>query len=271
MFDYQKYRDVLTTFFVSYGIKIVGAVLILFIGLWVIQRLVSFINVQMQKHEVDPSLRPFLQNVLSIGLRILLILAVISQLGMAITSILAVLGSAGLAIGLALQGSLSNFAGGVLILAAKPFRVGDNIEAQGVSGKVCMINILHTIIKTPDNKTIYIPNGPLANSTITNFDLETTRRAEIRIVVQYENDIDLTKRLIQDIIKQDDRILTEPAPQVVSENTDTGIVLITRVWALREHIGGITNDLHDLIRSAFTQHNIAIAWRQPEGLSIKLK
>jgi len=266
MFDYQKYRDVLTTFFVSYGIKFIGALLILFFGLWIIQRLISFINVQMQKHEVDPSLRPFLRSVLSIALRILLIMAVISQLGMAITSILAVLGSAGLAIGLALQGSLSNFAGGVLILAAKPFRVGDNIEAQGVGGKVCMINILHTIIKTADNKTIYIPNGPLANSTITNFDIETNRRAEVRIVVQYENDIDLAKRLVLDIIKQDNLILKDPAPQVVSENTEIGIAIITRVWALREDLGGITNNLHDLIRAAFTQNNIIIASRQSEGI-----
>jgi len=266
MFDYQKYRDVLTTFFVSYGIKFIGALVLLFIGLWIIRVLIDFITRQMQKHDVDPSLQPFLRNVLSIGLRILLILAVISQLGMAITSILAVLGSAGLAVGLALQGSLSNFAGGVLILAVKPFRVGDNIEAQGVSGKVCMINVLHTIIKTPDNKTIYIPNGPLANSTITNFDLETNRRAEVRIVVQYENNIDLAKNLIRDIVNQDRRILSDPTPQVVSENTDLGIALITRVWAARENIGGITNDLHDLIRAAFAQNNITIAIRQTDGI-----
>jgi len=269
MFDYQKYRDVLTTFFVSYGIKFIGAFLILVIGLWIIRQLINFINAQMIKHDVDPSLRPFLRNILNIGLRILLILAVISQLGMALTSIVAVLGSAGLAIGLALQGSLSNFAGGVLLLAVKPFRVGDNIEAQGVSGNVCMINILHTIIKTADNKTIYLPNGPLASGTITNLDMETNRRAEVRITVQYENDIDQAKKLIRDILSQDDRILQEPAPQVVSENTETGIVIITRVWALRQHIGGITNDLHDLIRSAFAQNNISIAYRQPEVLTKK--
>ena len=262
MFDYQKYRDVLTTFVFSYGVKFVGAILILTVGLYLIRWLVTLINLQMKKHEVDPSLRPFLRNILNIGLRILLVMAVISQLGMAITSIVAVLGSAGLAVGLALQGSLSNFAGGVLILAVKPFRIGDYIEAQGVGGKVYMINILHTIIKTADNKTIYIPNGPLANSTITNFDMEANRRADIRILVQYENDIALAKQLIWDILNQDNRILTEPAPQVVSENMDAGIALITRVWTHRENIGVIANDLHDFIRTAFVENNIAITGRQ---------
>ncbi|MDB5262932.1 MAG: mechanosensitive ion channel protein MscS [Adhaeribacter sp.] len=258
MFDYKAYEQVVTTYVIAYGTRLVVAVIIFLIGLWIIKRLVALVNNLMKNYHVDPTLRPFMRNILSVTLRILLIILVIGQLGVEMTSIFAVLASAGLAIGLALQGSLSNFAGGVLILAVKPFRVGDYIEAQGVGGRVHIINILNTVITTADNKTIYIPNGPLANSTITNYDVEPSRRAEVRLVVQNGNDIQLAKKLIQDIIKTDDRILPEPAPQVITENTETGVALITRAWALRENIGNVTNDLHDRIRVAFDEENITL-------------
>lgn len=258
MLDFSRYRELVTTFFVTYGARFIVAIIILFIGLWVIQRLVNFINNIMVNHHVDPSLRPFLRNILNVSLRVVLIIAVIAQLGMEMTSVFAVLGSAGLAVGLALQGSLSNFAGGVLLLTVKPFRVGDYIEAQGVGGRVSIINILNTVIITNDNKTIYMPNGPLANSTITNHDVETNRRTEIRLVLQHGNNVELAKKLIEDIIQTDDRILAEPAPQVISENTDAGVALITRAWTLRENIGSLTNDLHDRIRAAFDRENITL-------------
>jgi small conductance mechanosensitive channel len=269
MQDLKNYPQVLYTFLLTYGGRLLGAILILLIGFWIIKRLTGFINNQMVAHNVDPSLRPFLRNILDITLKILLVIAVISQLGMEMTSIFAVLGSIGLAIGLALQGSLSNFAGGVLILALKPFRVGDNIEAQGVSGRVYLINIMHTVIKTADNKTIFIPNGPLANSTIVNMDMEANRRADLRFLVQYGNDVALAKKLIQQLIDQDSRILADPAPQVVTENLETGVAIHVRVWAAREHLGNITNELQDLVRTAFEQENIAIAWRHTEGAARK--
>lgn len=268
-FDFERYRETLTTFFLTYGAKFLVALLILVIGLWVIKRLVNFINRKMESHEVDPSLRPFLRNLLNVAFKILLIIVVISQLGMEMTSVFAVLGSAGLAIGLALQGSLANFAGGVLILALKPFRVGDYIEAQGVGGHVNLINILNTVIKTPDNKTIYIPNGPLASSTIVNFDVETNRRADVRILVHYGNDVNLAKELINQLIAADPRILTQPAPQVVTENTDLGVNIFTRVWAERGNVGNITNDLHDWIRAAFEKNGISIAYREPSVSAVK--
>jgi small conductance mechanosensitive channel len=258
MFNYKRFEDIVTTYFITYGTRFVVAILIFLVGLWVIQRLVLLINNLMKNYQVDPTLRPFMRNFLSVTLRVLLIIAVIGQLGVEMTSIFAVLASAGLAVGLALQGSLSNFAGGVLILVVKPFRVGDYIEAQGVGGRVCIINILNTVIKTHDNKTIYIPNGPLANSTITNHDVEPNRRAEVRLVVQHGNDIVQAKKLIQTIIQSDDRILPEPAPQVITENIDIGIAMITRAWTLRENIGSLTNDLHDRIRAAFDQENITL-------------
>jgi small conductance mechanosensitive channel len=258
MLDFGRYRELITTFFVTFGARFLMALIFLFIGLWVIRRVVKFLDRLMIRHQVDPSLRPFLGNILNISLRILLIIAVVAQLGMEMTSVFAVLGSAGLAIGLALQGSLANFAGGVLILTIKPFRVGDYIEAQGVGGRVCIINILNTVITTPDNKTIYIPNGPLANSTITNHDVETNRRTEIKLVLQHGNNIDLARNLIKDIIKSDERILPEPAPQIIAENTDAGVALTTRAWTLRENIGSLSNDLHDRIRVAFDQENIIL-------------
>ncbi|CAA9281340.1 MAG: hypothetical protein AVDCRST_MAG95-3331 [uncultured Adhaeribacter sp.] len=263
LFDLNRYRETLTTIFITYGARLLVALFLLLIGLWVVNRLVRLINRQMRVHEVDPSLRPFLSNVLNVSLKIMLLVAVIAQLGVEMTSVFTILGSAALAVGLALQGSLANFAGGVLILASKPFRVGDYIEAQNVAGNVCLINILNTVIKTPDNKTIYIPNGPLASGTIVNFDVEANRRADVRILVHYGNDIDLAKNLIQQIIEQDNRILKEPAPQVVAENTDLGINIFTRVWAERANVGPITNDLHDNIRAAFEQNNIRIAFRDP--------
>ena len=263
LFDFEKYRETLTTFFLKYGVKVLVALLILLVGLWVIKRLINFISHEMEDQQVDPSLRPFLRNLLQVALKILLIIVVISQLGLEITSVFGVLGSAGLAIGLALQGSLANFAGGVLLLVIKPFRVGDHIEAQGVAGNVCLINILNTVIKTADNKTIYIPNGPLASSTIVNSDVEANRRADVRILVQYSSDIDRAKDLIRQIIAHDARILPEPPPQVVTENTDLGVAIYTRVWAERAHVGPITNDLHDWIRGAFAQNAILIAYREP--------
>jgi small conductance mechanosensitive channel len=264
MSELKNYPEVIYAFLINYGSRLVASILILLVGFWIVQRLTKVIDNLMKAHNVDPSLRPFLRNVLGITLKVLLLVAVVSQLGVEMTSIIAVLGSIGLAIGLALQGSLSNFAGGVLILALKPFRVGDNIEAQGVSGRVFLINIMNTVIKTADNKTIFIPNGPLANSTIVNMDMETNRRADIRILVQYGNDMTLAKRLIQELIDRDQRILTDPAPQVVTENLETGVAIYVRVWAAREHVGNITNELQDHIRSVFEKEHISIAWRQPE-------
>lgn len=269
MLDFKQYSDTIFRFLLTYGLRMVAAVLVLLVGFWIIKRLSNFVDKQMQGHHVDPSLRPFLRNVLNIGLKILLLIAVVSQLGMEMTSIFAVLGSIGLAIGLALQGSLSNFAGGVLILALKPFRVGDNIEALNVSGKVYLINIMNTVIKTADNKTIFIPNGPLANATIVNMDIEATRRADLRILVQYGNDLELAKKLIRHLIAHDRRILADPAPQVVTENLETGVAIHIRVWSTREDLGNVTNDLQDQVRAELEKENIPIAWRQAELLPRK--
>ncbi|MGV3640304.1 MAG: mechanosensitive ion channel family protein [Adhaeribacter sp.] len=269
MLDFKQYSDTIFAILWDYGGRLVGAMLILVLGFWIIKRLSNFVDRQMQGHHVDPSLRPFLRNVLNISLKILLLIAAVSQLGMAMTSVFAVLGSVGLAIGLALQGSLSNFAGGVLILVLKPFRVGDNIETLNVSGRVYLINIMNTVIKTADNKTIFIPNGPLANATIVNMDMEANRRADLRILVQYGNDLELAKKLIRHLIAHDRRILADPAPQVVTENLETGVAIHIRVWSAKEELGNVTNDLQDQIRAELEKESIPIAWRQAELLPRK--
>src|SRR5688572_7268268 len=203
MFDFSKYSRTITNYIVLYGMKILIAMIILVVGLWLIKRVTNFLFRLMEKRGVDPSLVPFLHNIANIALKIMLLIVVISQIGIEATSFLAILGSAGIAIGLALQGSLSNFAGGVLLLTVRPFRVGDFIDAQGQSGKVHEINIFNTIIKTGDNKTIFIPNGPLASGTIVNYDLEEHRRVDMKFTIDYRNDVEKAREILREIMRKD--------------------------------------------------------------------
>ena len=257
MFEFETYRVGLTNFFLIYGVRVIVALLILIIGWWVTQRIVNLVYRLMVKKDLDPSLRPFLKNILSISLKVFLIIFVISQVGFEVTSFIAVLGSAGLAIGLALQGSLANFAGGVLLLVIKPFKVGDFIEVQATMGKVCQINMFNTVLKTGDNKTIFIPNGPLASSTIINYDVEDTRRVDMRFLIGHENDLQKAKAILTTIIEADARILEIPAPQIVSEFNELQVTLIVRVWSKREDYWGIYWDLMEKVKTTFDLENIS--------------
>ncbi|MDX5345952.1 MAG: mechanosensitive ion channel [Hymenobacteraceae bacterium] len=230
MNEIVRYKDVLLAYILQHGMRVVGAILILVIGLWLIKRINKFIFELMVKRGVDESLRPFIRNVLGIAMRVLLVIVVISQIGVEATSFIAILGSAGLAVGLALQGSLSNFAGGVLILTLKPFRVGDFIEAQSQAGTVKLINIFNTVLKTADNKTIIIPNGPLANSTVVNYSMEPQRRVDLKFIIGYRNDIAEAKEIINRILDEDERVLAEPARQIISEVGENNITIMARVW-----------------------------------------
>ena len=257
MFDFSRYTRTITNYVVLYGMKILIALLILVVGLWLIKRLTNFLFRLMEKRGVDPSLIPFLHNIANIALRIILIIIVISQIGIEATSFLAILGSAGIAIGLALQGSLSNFAGGVLLLTLRPFRVGDYIEAQGQSGKVHLINIFNTIIKTGDNKTIFIPNGPLASGTIVNYDLEEKRRVDLKFDLGSGHDISKARNLIYNIAAQDLRVYKEPAPKVVvSETSSSHSVLLVRVWTNHEDYWDVYYGLQENIKEAFQKESI---------------
>ncbi len=252
MFDIAKYSDLVTNFFLIYGIKIISAILILIVGLWIVNRISHLINNLMLRKGVDASLRPFLANIISIALRVLLLVVVIGQLGIEMTSFIAVLGSVGLAIGLALQGSLSNFAGGVLILTIKPFRVGDFIDAQGQSGTVHLINIFNTVIKTADNKTVYMPNGPLANSVVVNYNVEPTRRIEINYNIGLNSNIAQVRQKLNNLVQADARILQQPAPAILITNfTDTNITITLRTWCKREDFASLSSDLRERAAEVF--------------------
>ncbi|RAU81639.1 mechanosensitive ion channel family protein [Pontibacter arcticus] len=256
----DQYQDIAINFILVYGLRLIIAILILLIGLWAINKFTAFVFRLMERRNVDESLRPFLKNILGIALRILLLVVVVAQLGLEMTSFIAVLGSAGLAVGLALQGSLSNLAGGVLILTIKPFRVGDFIEAQGQRGTVQLINIFNTVLKTAENKTVYMPNGPLASTVVVNYSVEPTRRVELVYTVSVNNAIGKVRQLILQTVQADARVLPDPAPVlVVTSFTDTLITLTAQVWCKRQDAGNLVWDLNEQVKAAFEANNIAIS------------
>ncbi|RNI25635.1 mechanosensitive ion channel family protein [Rufibacter latericius] len=261
MFDAERFLVRLQDFALLYGIKILVAIIILLIGLWFIRRITDFTYQLMTRKNVDPSLRPFLKNILKIVLLVMLILVVIAQVGLEVTSFIALLGSAGLAVGLALQGSLSNFAGGVLILAIKPFRVGDFIEAQGQKGTVSLINIFNTVITTEDNKTIYLPNGPLASAVVVNYDVENNRRLDIAYTVDSAISLAKIREVIQRVIATDDRILKEPEPSVGVEKLAAQTMTISvKVWVQRGdyRFQQVSEALNEKVKEAFEQEEITL-------------
>ncbi|WP_422395433.1 mechanosensitive ion channel family protein [Robertkochia solimangrovi] len=216
----------------AYALKAIGAIVIWIIGSWLISRLVKAVTYVMDKREYDMSLKLFLRSLTSWGLKILLIIMVLGTLGVETTSFAAVIAAAGLAIGMALQGSLANFAGGVLILIFKPFKVGDFIEAQGVSGTVKEIGIINTQLNTFGNQLAVVPNGKLSNDNIINYSAESTRRENITAGISYDSDIKKAKEILLDIVNNFDKVNKEPAPQVmVAELADSSVNLSLRYWA----------------------------------------
>ena len=250
---------------ISYAPKVLLALITLIIGLWIISIIGNIFGRFMKKKKVDESLRPFLISLASIALKILLIISVIGMLGVATTSFVAVLAAAGFAVGLALQGSLANFAGGVLILLFKPFKVGDYIDAQGHSGTVHSIEILATTLKTPDNKTIIIPNGSLSNNSIVNYSTEKNRRLDMTFSIGYADDMNKAQKILEDIVKKDKRILKEPAYQIVISNLNiSSIDFAVRVWV-------DANDYWDLyfymlkkVKEEFDKNKISIPYPQQD-------
>lgn len=239
------------------------ALIVLLLGLWLINLGAKGLQKLFIIRGVDESLHHFLTNIFSVSLKIVLVISVISVLGVETTSFIAVIGSAGLAIGLALQGSLANFAGGVLILTIKPFKKGDYITSMGDSGTVHIINIFNTILKTPDNQTVHIPNGKLANSTIINFTEEPHRRIVIPCGISYDEDIERVKNVLWKIIEEEERIIPEPAPQVVVTGFgDNAVNLAVRVWAKREDYWDVNFSLNEQIKKRFNENDISIPFPQ---------
>lgn len=246
----------------EYSGKLTLAVITLLVGWWLISRLTSSIGRMLEARKVDRALSSFISSLVSIVLRILLLISVASMIGVETTSFIAMIGAAGLAIGLALQGSLANFAGGVLIMLFRPFRAGDWIEAQGVSGSVDSIQIFHTTLKTADNKVVIVPNGALSNGHITNYSREPRRRADINIGIDYSSDIKKAREVLLEIA-QDPRVHVEPAPVVlVTGLGDSAVNLSLRVWVATGDFWPVTFSFTELAKERLTEAGIGIPFPQ---------
>jgi small conductance mechanosensitive channel len=245
--------------------KLILAVLLYFLGTYVIKFVKRTIDKVFLKYEIDPSLATFLGSFLQGVLYVLLALAILPTLGVQVTSFIAVLGAAGLAVGLALQGSLANFAGGVLILVFKPFKVGDTIEAQGTLGSVEAIDILYTTVRNFDNKVVTIPNGSLANNNITNFSDKPTRRVELPVGVAYGTDLKKTRKIVLDVLAKDERIHADPEPVVKFTNFgDSSLDLSIRCWTDTPNLWPVYWDNMEAIKEAFEANDIEIPFPQQD-------
>jgi small conductance mechanosensitive channel len=248
---------------VNYFPKILLAIITFFSGIWIINFLIKAIDNSMKKNNVEVSLRRFLKSFMRISFKTVLIISVIAMIGVDVSSFIAVLATAGFAIGMALQGSLSNFAGGILILFFKPFKVDEFIEAQGHIGKVESIQILNTILKTPDNKTVVIPNGILSNGVITNFTREKTRRIEFIFGVSYRDDIKKVKKVLESIVKSDKRILKEPSYLIaVKELGESSVNFVVRVWVNGSDYWNVFFDMQETVKLTFDKNKISIPYPQ---------
>jgi small conductance mechanosensitive channel len=243
--------------------ELIKAVVILIIGIIVIKLFRRFMTRLMNRKEHDPTVLKFLMDLITWVLRIILLIAVITKLGVPNTSFVAVLGAAGLAIGLSLQGSLSNFAGGILIILFKPMRVGDYIEAQGQGGTVASIQIFNTKIITSTNQVIYIPNGILSNGVIKNYSKEETRKTDFVVSVSYDSDLKHAKEVLKRIAENDPRILKEPAPAItVKELSANSVNFQVFVWAKNDDYWDMLSDFLEKIKTEFEKENIEIPMPQ---------
>ena len=248
---------------VAWGLKLLGAIIVLIIGLWIIKTIMKKLNTLMEKKETDPSLGSFLTSMFSITLKILLFISVLTMLGVQMTSFIAILGAAGLAVGLALSGTLQNFAGGVMILLFKPFKVGDFIDAQGYMGSVKEIQIFITILTTPDNKTVIIPNGGLSTGSLINYSAEPTRRVNWSFGIAYGDDFDKAKTMILDLLKADKRILTDPEPNIfLGEMADSSVNITTRAWVKGDDYWGVFFDMNEKFYKNADKHGLSIPFPQ---------
>ncbi len=258
-FFYRKALDLTA----SYGPRILGAVAALLLGLWLIKVLVRATRRGLEKSRLDESLVPFVTSLISWTLKTLLFISVLGMIGIQMTSFIAILGAAGLALGMALSGTLQNFAGGVMILLFKPFKVGDFISAQGYSGSVKAIQIFNTILNTPDKQTIIIPNGQLATGSLTNYSAEPQRRVDWTFGIGYGDDYDKAKAVLMRLIGEDERILKEPEPFIaLAELGDSSVNLTVRVWVKSADYWSVYFDMNEKVYKTFPQEGLNIPYPQ---------
>ncbi|NVK52256.1 MAG: mechanosensitive ion channel [Flavobacteriaceae bacterium] len=264
----EKYLEKAEELFVIYAPKIVTALLILLVGLFVINLIIKLTKKVMKKSKIDTTLQKFFGDLLGWALKALLVVTVISKLGVPTASFTAIIGAAGLAVGLALQGSLANFAGGALIMIFKPFKVGDFIKAQGEQGVVKSIEIFTTKLNTVDNKEIIIPNGALSNSNIVNFSAEKTRRVDLTFGVSYDADIKETKNVLTAIVTNHPLVLKDPAPAVLlTELADSSINFAVRSWVNSADYWTVYTEVLEQTKEALDTAGIEIPY--PHVVEIK--
>ena len=255
----SSYANRFINVLLDYSPKLISAFLILFIGLYVIRLTNRIIRKIMIKRNLDPTLTKFLADILLWALRVLLFVTFISKLGIETSSFVAILGAMGLAVGLSLQGSLSNFAGGMLIILFKPFKVGDTIEAQGIIATVIEIQIFVTKLITGNNQTVFIPNGALSNGNIINYSMQGERKADLTFAVSYDSDIKKTKDILLNVLLTNPKVLTNPAPEVFVKNlTSSSVEFAVRPWAKNENYGAVFSDTLENCKIALDQAGIAI-------------
>ena len=245
------------------GWTLIKAFLVFIVGRLLINLVNKLIKRVLLKRDIDPSVKSFVGSLVNVVLTILLIISVVGALGVQTTSFAALLASAGVAVGMALSGNLQNFAGGLIVLLFKPYKVGDWIESQGVSGTVKEIQIFHTILTTGDNKVIYIPNGAMSSGVVTNYNTQTTRRVEWIVGVDYGEDYDKVQQIVTDILAADKRILKDPAPFIALHALDASSVnVVARVWVNSADYWGVYFDINKAIYATFNEKGINFPFPQ---------
>ncbi len=261
--DFSKIIDDIVEFATTTGFKLIAAIIIVIVGMKAIKWLKKWIKTSPKLDKIDSSLRSFAMSFLSVVLYALLFVTVLMILGVPATSFVAVLTTCAAAIGLALQGSLSNFAGGIMILLFKPFKVGDYIEAAGESGVVSEISVVYTELLTPDNKRITIPNGTLTNSVIENYSSEDLRRVDLTFKTSYDCDVEKVKSIIAKVIKNHPKVMENPEPFVrLSEHGDNALTYAARVWCKNADYWDVNFDILESVKKAFDENDITIPYNQ---------
>ncbi len=262
-FQTLDFSVLLDQYLLPYGVKLLLALLIFWIGRIIVKALVGLTRKLLIKAKLDDILVNFIASIVNAVLFLFVIVAALDQLGVNTSSLIALVGAAGLAVGLALQSSLQNFAAGVMMIVFRPFKAGDFIEAAGVTGVVEAINIFSCTLRTPDNREIIVPNGSIYGSAITNYSARKTRRIDMEFGIGYDDDIKLAKKLMMEILQQDSRVLAEPVPLVaVSELADSSINFVVRPWVNASDYWDVRYELTEKIKEAFDNNNISIPYPQ---------
>ena len=263
LFSFKSVTDSLINFGKTYGFKIIGSILIFVLG-WILSKLlVKLLRKGLVKTSLDISLVNFLLKTIHIVILILVLLAALSNLGISTTGLVAAFSAAAIAVSLALKDSLGNIAGGILMLLTQPFSTGHYIETDGVSGTVLKIDLIHTTLKTPDNRQIVIPNGQLVNKTIIDYSKESTRRMDLNFGISYDNDPEKAKAIIMECVKAHDLSLQDPEPFCrVTEHSDSAVIITMRVWVKSENYWTLHFDLLEQVKCEFDKNGIAIPYNQ---------